>query len=227
MGRGEGYVCRCGKRYWKEIMELAVAVRMRRRRGEQIRSSRCIQLVTIRHQFNSLFWRTHKKLLLVRFHQPVTICNRLLCGCLEIPNNHFLACSFFYWVLLPFCEKKGASYVWDGCWGESSFGLNYLEIPDGCSILSAIYILRGMYMKCHFYVHRHLNLLGMFSIWCSCCKFCNNCWGLLSNLSECPTSWTLQQLSILICPISYLRHKCKNGIYTFTLLFAITYSPTR
>ena len=46
--------------------------------------------------------------------------------------------------------------------GESSFGLNYLEIPDGCSILSAIYILRGMYMKCHFYVHRHLNLLGMF-----------------------------------------------------------------
>ena len=45
---------------------------------------------------------------------------------------------------------------------ESTFGLNYLEIPDGCSILSAIYILRGMYMKCHFYVHRHLNLLGIF-----------------------------------------------------------------
>ena len=53
-------------------------------------------------------------------------------------------------------------------------------------------------MKCHFYVHRHLNLLGMFSIWCSCWKFCNNCWDLFLNLSECPTSWTLQQLPLLI-----------------------------
>ena len=106
MGRGEGYVCRCGKRYWKGIMELAVAVRMRRRGGEQIRSGRCIQLVTIRHRFNSLFWRTHKKLLPVRFHQPVTICNRLLCGCLEIPNNHFLACSFFIEFCCLFVRKK-------------------------------------------------------------------------------------------------------------------------
>ena len=46
-------------------------------------------------RFNYLFWRTHKKLLLVRFHQLVTICNLLQCGCLEIPNNHFLTCSFF------------------------------------------------------------------------------------------------------------------------------------
>ena len=74
--------------------------------GEQIRSGRCIQLVTIRHRFNSLFWRTHKKLLPVRFHQPVTICNRLLCGCLEIPNNHFLACSFFIEFCCLFVRKK-------------------------------------------------------------------------------------------------------------------------
>ena len=52
-----------------------------------------------------------------------------------------------------FCIKKTSRSPSDG---------NYPEIPDGCSILSAIYILRGMYMKCHFYVHRHLNLLGIF-----------------------------------------------------------------
>ena len=103
-------MCRCGKRYWKGIMELAVAVRMRRRE-EQIRSSRCIQLVTIRHRFNSLFWRTHKKLLPVRFHQLVTICNLLQCGCLEIPNNHFSACSFFIEFAAFFVKKRSKLWV--------------------------------------------------------------------------------------------------------------------
>ena len=124
-------------------------------------------------------------------------------------------------------EGKGARVEVGWMFGREYLRLELSGIPDGCSILSAIHILRGMYMKCHFYVRRHLNLLGMFSIWCSCCKFCNNCWDLFLNLSECLTSWTLQKLPLLICPISYFRHKCKNCICTFTLLFAITYSPTR
>ena len=138
MGRGEGCVCRCGKRYWKEIMELAVAVRMRRRE-EQIRSSRCIQLVTIRHRFNSLFW-THKKLLLVRFHQLVTICNQLLYGCLEIPNNHFLTCSFFI-EFAAFLQEKGASYVWvceEICNYEYEGGLFFFQIISSPPLFECI-----------------------------------------------------------------------------------------